>query len=197
MMAHMGVSVSLGTIRNTVKSLRKNANLRLKNLPPGNMIYDNFDMDFKVAQPVAGHQGTHMSVTAATFAPYIGVNLEDLRFTEELHKTSRFNKDLQPNDPKIYKLTFRDVLPRVDSSSPAIRGLDSLSRAFAWHLRAILVEQEPTFSAYRKRLGSPELIDVLPVQKTVQFPANAINANEGTSDGNWEVLTSLLNQVSS
>jgi hypothetical protein len=66
MMAHMGISASLGTVRNTVASLHRNANQRLKNLPPGNMIYNNFDMDFKVAQPVAGHQGTHISVTAAT-----------------------------------------------------------------------------------------------------------------------------------
>ena len=88
MMAHMVVSVSLGTVQNTVASLCRNANQQLKSLPPGNMIYDNFDMDFKVAQPVAGHQGTHISVTAATFAPYIGTTLDDLCFMKELHETS-------------------------------------------------------------------------------------------------------------
>ena len=71
MLAHMGVCVSLGTTRNTIKSLHSHENARLCNLPPGNMIYNNIDMDFKVMQPIAGHQGLHMSATAATFAPYV------------------------------------------------------------------------------------------------------------------------------
>jgi hypothetical protein len=75
-------------------------------------------------------------------------------------------------------------------------GFNSLSKAFAWHLRAILVQRGPKFDLYHSQLGLPEPIDVLPVQKTVQFPANAINADESQSDGNWEVLTSLLAQVS-
>ena len=75
-------------------------------------------------------------------------------------------------------------------------GLDSLSKAFVWHLQAILVQRGPKFDLYHLQLGLPEPIDVLPVQKTVQFPANAINVDEGQSDGNWEVLTSLLAQVS-
>jgi hypothetical protein len=75
-------------------------------------------------------------------------------------------------------------------------GFNSLSKAFAWHLRAILVQRGPKFDLYHSQLGLPEPIDVLPVQKTVQFPANAINADESQSDGNWEVLTGLLAQVS-
>jgi len=93
--------VSLGTVQNTVKSLRKHANAQIKLLPPEN-IY-NFNMDFKVAEPVAGHQGMHMT-TATTFTPYVGTSLDDLHFTKELHETSRFNKDLHPSDPKIYNL---------------------------------------------------------------------------------------------
>jgi hypothetical protein len=115
MLAHMGVSVSLATTRNTVKSLRKHTNGRLNNLPPGNMIYDNFDMDFKVAQPVAGHQGIHISTTAATFAPYVDVEPGDLCFTKELHATSKYNKDLRPEDPRIYKASARDLLPSLES----------------------------------------------------------------------------------
>ena len=58
------------------------------------------------------------------------------------------------------------------------------------------MQRGPKFDLYRSQLGLPEPIDVLPVQKTVQFPVNAINADESQSDGNWEVLTSLLAQVS-
>ena len=215
MMAHMGVSVSLGTTRNMIKSLRKHANARLKKLPPSNMIYDNFDMDFRVAQPTAGHQGTHISVTAATFAPYVNVTAEDLCFTKELHETSCFNKDLEPDDPKIYKPCAEDILPELEpvldsddedecdddnidmpSRTPPSDRLDPLRMAFAWHFRQILVEHEPGFKKYKSRLGSPQAIHNLPVQQTVQVPANAINADEGQNDGNWEVLKNLLNQVS-
>lgn len=192
----MGVAVSLGTTRNTIKSLRQHANARLKSLPPVNMIYDNFDMDFRVAQPTAGHQGTHISVTAATFAPYIGTSPDDLRFTKELHKTSRFNKDIEMPDARVYRPTAADVLPICEPTEEGEK-LDSLNKAFAWHFRAILVEQEPSFAKYKKNLDMPDVIDALPVKKTYQFPANAINADESQNDGNWEVLKSLLQQVSS
>jgi len=158
------------------------------------MIYDNFDMDFRVAQPHAGHQGTHVSVTAATFAPYVAISPSDLRFMKELHETSRFNKDLQPHDAKIYKPTCSDILPPPEDSSKHSR-LHSIKAAFAWHIRAILVEREPAFACYQRHLGLPVAIEVLPTRKTVQFPANAINADKSQNDGNWEVLTSLLDQV--
>ena len=190
----MGISTSLGSTWNTIKSLHKHANARLKALPAGNMIYDNFDMDFRVAQPCAGHQGMHVSVTAATFAPYVAILPNDLRFTSELHKTSRFNKDLRPNDARIYKPTCDDVLPPPEDSSWQSKLL-SLNAAFAWHMRAILVEREPAFAHYKRHLGLPAEIEVLPTRKTVQFPANAINADESQNDGNWEVLTNLLDQV--
>jgi len=79
----MGVMITLGTTRNMIKSLYKYVDLWLRTLPPRSMVYDNFDMGFNVAQPVTGHQRTHVSVTAATFAPYIGASLWDLQFTKE------------------------------------------------------------------------------------------------------------------
>jgi len=63
-------------------------------------------------------------------------------------------------------------------------------------MQAILVEREPAFAKYYLDLGSPEAIDMLLIQKTVQFPENAINANESQNDGNWKVLKCLLDQVS-
>jgi len=201
MLAHMGISVSVGATWNMVKSLHKHANICLKTLPPGNMIYDIFDMDFKVAQPVAGHDSMHMSATSVTFAPYPGTTLDDLQFTKELHETSIFNRDLRPTDPKIYKPTAFDLLPPLEpisdngATGSESTGLDALWKAFAWHMRAILVEQEPAFRKYQCHLGMPEAIDVLPMHKTEQFPANAINANEGQNDPNWEVLKILLDQV--
>lgn len=191
LLSHMGISVSTQTTRNMVNSLTRSAKGRNKSLPPSMFIYDNFDMDFKVAQPTAGKSGTHASMTSATFAPYLNIQPEDLRFTKELHETSPFNKDIPPGDPRIYKPRIRDVMP---SRTPSSSGPDALVKCFAWHLRSILVQQEPSFSSYTQHLGLPAPLDVLPLTKTVQYPANAINADEGQHDGNWQVLVNLLDQ---
>lgn len=63
-----------------------------------------------------------------------------------------------------------------------------------WHLRAILVQQEPSFAAYMSQLGAPEAVDVLPMMQTIQLPASAINADEIQSNGNWQVLVNMLEQ---
>jgi hypothetical protein len=74
-------------------------------------------------------------------------------------------------------------------------GLDALSKAFTWHVCAILVQQQPAFKIYEGKLGMPDVVQSLPVMKTVQFPASEINADEGQNDGNWQVLQSMLSQA--
>src|ERR1700683_4094860 len=85
--------------------------------------------------------------------------LTGLQDSKELHKTSRYNKNLHPTDPRIYKPTFLDVLPPCKTSQSG-QGLDSLSKAFAWHMQAILVERELDFTKYRLDLGLLEAIDM-------------------------------------
>lgn len=150
-------------------------------------------MDFKVAQPTVGSRGSHASMTSATFAPYADSDLHpgDLTFMKELHAKSRFNKDLLPGSPLIHTPHIRDIIPKRE---PLVDGLDALSRAFAWHIRAILLQQDQSFAKYLPMLGLPEAINVLPVTRTIQYPASAINADEGSHDGNWQVIENLLKQ---
>ncbi|KAJ3768796.1 hypothetical protein FB446DRAFT_603385, partial [Lentinula raphanica] len=65
-----------------------------------------------------------------------------------------------------------------------------------WFCRQILVEQGgPAFAAFKIKLGGPLSIQTLPSdQRDAQYPAEAINADEGTYDGNAQVITSLLDQ---
>jgi hypothetical protein len=103
LLAHMGVSASTQTTWNMVKSLTKSAIIRNKHLPHSMFIYDTFNMDFKVVQPTTGKIGSHTSMTSATFTLYAqGSTSEDLKFTRELHVTSRFNKDNAPGSPMVY-----------------------------------------------------------------------------------------------
>lgn len=74
----MGVSVSTQTTCNMVNSLIESARKWNHSLPPVQFIYDNFDLDFKVAQPTIGRSGTHVSMTSATFAPYATAQMDDL-----------------------------------------------------------------------------------------------------------------------
>lgn len=193
LLAHMGISVSTQTTRNMVQSLTKSAAERNRHLPPSQFIYDNFDMDFKVAQPTIGSRGSHASMTSATFAPYADLHPGDLTFTKELHAKSRFNKDLLPGSPLIYMPHIRDIIPKREPLV-ASDGLHALSRAFAWHIRAILLQQDQSFAKYLPRLDLPESINLLPVTRTIQYPASAINADEGSHDGNWQVIENILKQ---
>jgi len=103
LLVHIGVSVSTQTTRNMISSLTKSATHRNKYLPSSMIIYDDFDMDFKVAQPVVGKAGSHTSMTSVTFVPYAhGFMPGDLKFTKELHATSQFNKDIPECRPLIY-----------------------------------------------------------------------------------------------
>ena len=189
LLAHMGISASTQTTRNMVKSLTKSTIIRNKHLPCSMFIYDNFNMDFKVAQPTVTKIGSHTSMTSATFALYAqGSMLEDLKFTRKLHA---FNKDNLSGSPMVYTPCIQDIMPQPEV---LIDGLDSLHRAFAWHLCAILIKQDWSFRRYREHLGLPDAINPLPVTKTMQFPASAINADESSYDGNWEVFKSLLEQ---
>lgn len=188
LLAHMGVSVSSQTNRNVVNSLTVHAKQWNKHLPPSQFIYDNFDVDLKVAQATAGKGGSHLSMTSATFAPYATIEGGfHLRYTKELYKTSHFNVHLSAGDPQIYTPLLRHVLPNHNSGS-------GLRKVFAWHLHAILIQQEPSFKSYESQLHLPNEIKCLPLVKTRQFPANAINADKGQNDSNWQVLESLLDQ---
>ena len=95
---------------------------------------------------------------------------------------------------------FINPLPVTSFQAPrsyisTSNNLDALSRAFAWHICAILVHHMKGFENYKSNLSLPEEVDKLPVEQTTQYPANAINTDEGQNDGNWEVLKNLLQQV--
>ena len=122
-------------------------------------IYDNFNMDFKVAQPTAAKVGSHTSMMSATFAPYAqGSMSEDLKFTMQLHTTSQFNKDNLPGSPAVYTPHIWDVMPQPKI---LVNGFDSLYGAFAWHLWAILIQQDQSFERYKQHLGLLDAIDPL------------------------------------
>ncbi len=196
-LAHIGISVSVQSVARMVNSLSKKVEERLQTLE-GNMnrVYDNFDMDFTVAHPTPDHQKTHLSATAATFVPYNNIDCNcDLRFTKELQETSTYNINLNPDDLRIYKPWFDNILPKSPMILSTGPGRKSLYDAFTWHVRSILIEHGgPGFSKFKSELGQPESIQSLSVKTTFQYPGWAMHTDESTYNGNWEVLLNMLKQ---
>ncbi|KAJ3968597.1 hypothetical protein EV361DRAFT_1003093 [Lentinula raphanica] len=191
--AHMGISVSTGSLQNMVKSLNKQARMCLKSLPKSNKIYDNVDVDFQKGQPTAENQKSHISFTAATFVPFKNIDRDqNLRFMRELYQTSPHN----PHAAAVTRPVVEDIFPQGDAILAPDVSPASLYSYYTWLCQQVLVEHGGVeFACFRKNLGEPASIQVLPsTQKDIQYPAEAINADEGTYDGNAEVIVSLLKQ---
>ncbi|KAG1846481.1 hypothetical protein C8R48DRAFT_616268, partial [Suillus tomentosus] len=75
--AHAGLSISLTSIHNAVSSISREISSKIKRevrtLQAG-FAYDNFDIQFKAAQPTLEHRGSFVSATSATVIPLYGIN---------------------------------------------------------------------------------------------------------------------------
>ncbi|EGN96550.1 hypothetical protein SERLA73DRAFT_154079 [Serpula lacrymans var. lacrymans S7.3] len=196
-LAHAGLSVSLTSIHHAVSSISKEISVKIKKEVQSMcsaFAYDNFDMDFKTAQPTIEHSSRFVSATSATVIPLFGVSdpaalrcsaelwqrdsrnpaatspFKEIRSMLQYHKKDTYNKQLHPN-----KLSPR-------------------SEAFAWHVRSILVNQCTSFGHFSSLLREPDIIDKIPVHKMNQIPCRAMNIKQSTPDGNIEVLDNLLRQ---
>ncbi|KAJ7589756.1 hypothetical protein C8J56DRAFT_1047909 [Mycena floridula] len=182
MLAHMGISTSLGSIGNMHSSMIKEAKMRLEALPWSNYVYDNFDMDFKCAETTLENTGSHWSVTSATFVPLA---------SDTSMAALRYNISMESG-----MLVVKQILQILESIVPPLgQKLDPLQLAFAWHIRAILVHQVLPMGQFKKLLGDgPEPIQPLKVEKTKQYPASAIDSDEMSYEGTWRVWMDLFQQ---
>lgn len=76
-LAHAGFSISTQSIMTAVKSLSKEAGVQIKQAVQTlttALAYDNFNIDFKTAQPTIEHQSQFISLTSATAIPLYGVD---------------------------------------------------------------------------------------------------------------------------
>jgi len=137
LLAHIGVSVSTQTTCNMINSLTKSAAHRNNDLLPSMIVYDNFDINFKVAQPTVGKAGLHTSMTSATFAPYAhGFMWSSWRNCMWLPSSTR---TYWKHSLLIYTPCIWVILPPCEL---LVDSLDSLHKAFAWHFWAILLWQD-------------------------------------------------------
>lgn len=199
MLAHAGLSISLSSIHRAVKSLSDHAAEKIKGAVRSlktAFAYDNFDIDFKTAEPTVEHQSTFVSATSATAIPLFGVeNIEPLRCSETLWNRDPRNPSLSalPNEVDAKHMLKIHRRHTFTKRAPG-ETLSPLDKNFAWHIRDILVHRGEFFGVFLAQLGSPDVVDQIPVHKTEQIPCRSMRIKESTTDGNIEVMDNLQKQ---
>lgn len=199
MLAHAGLSISLTSIHSVIKSLSREAAKKVKESVrtlKTALAYDNFDISFQVAQPTIENRNTFVSMTSATAIPLFDiVNSSPLRCSAEM-----WNKD--PRNPLLVNIPSKydanDLLEFHIQSTASTRSpgkrLSRFLENYAWHVRDILIQNVASFKHFSKENGQPETINQIPVHQTRQIPFRAMNIKESTTDGNIDVVESLLRQ---
>ena len=162
--------------------------------------YDNFDMDFKTAKSTSENLSKttlHHLTSGLLFRLPSCITPEDLKCSHWLWERSRLNDELADNRPELAPLPdWENVL----AIHPQYRELDSngmscRDRFNAWKILHDLVHHGPVyFHRFRKSIGSPEVIDQTPLEKTRTIPARAMEVQNSTVSGNIEAVTNLLTQ---
>ncbi|KAG2134981.1 hypothetical protein BD769DRAFT_1353025, partial [Suillus cothurnatus] len=199
--AHAGLSISLTSIHNAVSSISKEISSKIKHevrtLQAG-FAYDNFDIQFKAAQPTLEHRGCFVSATSATVIPLYGIdndNVNALRSSAQLWDCDSRN----PSPSVLPVMTEWKSFLQLHKSDTYSRQahpnrLSPRQEAFSWHIHSILVNHIRGFKHFAKDLDEPDTVKRIPLHKTTQIPCRAMDIKQSTTDGNMEVLNNLFRQ---
>ncbi|KAH7904696.1 hypothetical protein BJ138DRAFT_1018765, partial [Hygrophoropsis aurantiaca] len=199
-LAHSGLSISITSIHNAVNLMSKEISQKIRDGVRSlrtAFAYDNFDIDFKTAEPTIEHRGSFVSATSATSIPLFGVDDSTiLKCSAQLWAADPRNP--APSAVVADEMDEFDLLRHhmADTYSKRKDGerLSPRLAAFAWHIRAILIHHGQYFANDSDRLGEPVPIFKIPVHKTEQIPFRSMKIKQSTTDGNIEVMENLLKQ---
>lgn len=197
-LARIGVSISTTSINDAVTSLSKESSTSLRRLGKTlttSFAYDNVDIELKHTVPTLEkpHE-TLVHLTSGTLIPLDhGVTREDLNCAQELWEKSTMNAERIGVEP----LVSEDELLRLYSESPGHdSGLLRQGRFNAWVFRRDLVRHGPQFfRRYLKNLEKPEVVEPIPIVKSVQVPARMMDISPSTPQGNGDALADLFRQA--
>ncbi|KDQ05607.1 hypothetical protein BOTBODRAFT_72403, partial [Botryobasidium botryosum FD-172 SS1] len=199
--AHAGLSVSSSSVLHMVDSLSKKAAGLTQETVRSNCFsvgYDNLDIQFKSSQPTIEKTPKLLHMATGAFFPLShGVVKEDLKCVKEMWRKSDLNQDRVPEDIPPYEgipdhIRLLDLAKKysVPDDNPA-----SLPNLMAWHVRNIMITHVSDVKArFGPRHAPPVAMEQIPVTKTTQIPARALNINVGTNSGNGAALESFAQQ---
>ncbi|KDQ56406.1 hypothetical protein JAAARDRAFT_195051 [Jaapia argillacea MUCL 33604] len=196
-LAHAGLSISTTAVNNAIRSLAEESRRGLRALGStmlASYAYDNFDVDLKVDTPtVEKAVPTLKHLTSGTLLEVKhGVTTEDLRCADTLWRSSPNNPQRESQRP----VCSWDQLLTIHPEDPHPSGLYCQQRFNAWKMRYDLCHHGPEyFRQFIPQLGCPyKPMYQIPVVKTPQVPARAMNINQSTVQGNAEAVEDLLRQ---
>jgi hypothetical protein len=126
-----------------------------------------------------------------------GVKKDDLRCSEELWRKNPLNPafDTTTAPPP---LTMIDLERHLDSLHPEASHPSNLTcreRFNSWLFRADLVKCGPDyFSEFISMLGTPEMLEQIPVVRMQWAPARSLDTKQSTVAGNLQAIPAFLEQ---
>lgn len=199
-LARIGISISAGSINRMINSLSSKSANHLRELGQTLTVcyaYDNFDVELKTHVPTVDKPSDTLKhlTSGLCFPLQHGVTLEDMRCSEELWAKSPLNPSLEPCDlpPSITIHQLLNIHPEPD---PALfSGLSRRARYNSWQFLYDLVHYGPEpFRYLRAKIGTPEIIEKIPITKTPITPARAMNYSNSSVSGNIETILNLMEQ---
>lgn len=197
LLSRNGVSISRTAIDDAVTNLSKEATTGMKILGRTMLTmvaYDNFDVELKHVVPtVEKPHDSLLHMTSGTFIPIEhGVALDDLCGARNLWTASPDNPKNRSESEHIDWKKLLALHPQVEHPS----GLDRRERFRAWQFKHDLFTHGPEyFRRFLATLGEPEDVERIPLVKTRQVPAAAMDVNQSSVDGNIKALLTLFQQL--
>jgi hypothetical protein len=197
-LAHMGISISIDVIGDAVHSLSGETYHTIRNMGQtllAGYAYDNFDIDFPGLVPTVEKSIdtlTHMTSGGLILLEH-GVTPDDLHCSDELWLNNPLNPASSSSNPSRQHTVTEIELLHPEANH--ISGLTRCERFNSWLFRSDLVKYGPSyFDQFSKLLGTPEMIDQIPVVKMRWAPARSLDIKQSTVAGNLQAIPEFLEQ---
>ncbi|KAH9911456.1 uncharacterized protein B0H18DRAFT_1128681 [Fomitopsis serialis] len=197
LLARIGVAISRTAIDDAITNLSKESAAAMKRLGCTmltSIAYDNFDVELKHVVPTAEKpHDSLLHMTSGTFIPLDhGATLGDLQCSDDLWKESPYNPESTKGAEEIDWKELLTLYPQ--NSHPS--GLDCRERFNTWVFKHDLFVHGPEyFRQFLAKLDEPDAIDHIPLVKSRKVPAEAMDINQSSVQGNIEALNTLFKQA--
>jgi len=198
-LAYLGTTISVNVIHHVITSLSARSAIAIQELGQtllASYAYDNFYVELKVSAPtVERSTDTPKHLTSALVFPLQhGVTPNDMKYLDQLWKTSWLNPKANPLDLQEEK-TWKDLLTLYSEEPHHASGLTHHDQFNAWKFLYDLCHYGPTyFAQFQTALGDPEVIEQIPIIKTKIIPACTMEFMNLTVSGNISTIKNLTEQ---
>ncbi|THH18250.1 hypothetical protein EW146_g2697 [Bondarzewia mesenterica] len=195
MLSRIGISISVSSVNNAIKSLSVDSRhtiIQLGQKLTAGFAYDNFDVNLKVSMlTVEQSEDTLVHLTSGDVLQLEHCAPEDLKCSEELWKKSPLNDEADESLPQHTYVDLLTLHPETEHAS----GLTRRGQFNTWRFILDLIEHGPAyFQQFRDRLHDPEIIDQIPLSKLEHTPARSMDINQSKVLGNLQAIANLLAQ---